>query len=122
MTPSVEHPGRRFTASVAAAVVFCFSSQTSVLARQDIPDATFKIGMVPDLKGLMREDAISVLVQHTVKPELSGDLDAPDARVDVQAPKTWRSGQLNRCRPLGAKKTSPEGTKPAMSNPTELAD
>jgi hypothetical protein len=87
MTPSVEHPGRRFTASVAAAVVFCFSSQTSVLARQDIPDATFKIGMVPDLKGLMREDAISVLVQHTVKPELSGDLDAPDARVDVQAPQ-----------------------------------
>ena len=35
--------------------------------------------MVPDLRGLMREDAISVLVQHTLKPEL------PDARADVQA-------------------------------------
>jgi hypothetical protein len=108
MTRSVEHLVGGFTASVAAAVVFCFSSQTSVLARQDTPDATFKIGMVPDLKGLMREDAISVLVQHTVKPELSGDLDAPDARVDVQAPKTWRSGQLNRCDPLGAQKKHPQ--------------
>ena len=36
-----------------------------VRARQDILDASFKIGIVPDLKGLMREDSISVLVQDT---------------------------------------------------------
>ena len=50
-------------------------------------DATFKIGSVPDLKGLMREDPISVLVQDTLKPELIGDVDGPDACVDVQAPQ-----------------------------------
>jgi hypothetical protein len=33
----------------------------------------------------MREDAVSVRVQHTLKPELSGDVDGP--RVDVLAPQ-----------------------------------
>jgi hypothetical protein len=34
-------------------------------ARQQILDATLETGMVPRAQGLMREDAISVLVQHT---------------------------------------------------------
>jgi hypothetical protein len=41
--------------------------------------------VVPDLNGLLREDAISVPAQHTLKPELIGDVDAPDAGVDMQA-------------------------------------
>jgi hypothetical protein len=68
----------------------------------------------------MREDAISVLVQHTLEPELSGDVAAPDARVNVQAPRTWRSGSAQSLPCLAYPKNnhSQKGTKPAMSNPS----
>jgi hypothetical protein len=82
-------------ASVGAAVAFCFSSDTSVRARQDVLDATFKMGMVPELKGLMRENAISVRVQHAeARTHLRGR--CPDARVDVQAPNVGTRNSLNR--------------------------
>jgi hypothetical protein len=55
------------------------------------------MGVVPDRRGLMREDAISVLVQHTLKPEL------PDTRADVQASPNFEILPLNRCR-LGTRR------------------
>jgi urease alpha subunit len=78
------------------------------------------MGMVPDLKGLMREDGISVLAQHTLKPEVVGDGDAPDARVDMQACQNLDIRPSSIVAVLSyTKQTSPEKNQAGNQQSTE---
>jgi hypothetical protein len=82
------------------------------------------MGMVPDLKGLMREDAISVLAQHTLKPELVGDVDAPDSRVDMQARQNLdiRRSSMVAVLSVHQKQASPEKNQAGNEQSTESGD
>jgi hypothetical protein len=108
-------------ASVGAAVTFCFSSDTSVRARQDVLDATFKMGMVPVLKGVVRENAISVRVQHAeARTHRRGS--CPDARVDVQAPNVGTRPSSIVDVPGSAKTNIPKKNQAGNEQSIELGD
>jgi hypothetical protein len=70
-----------------------------------------KLGMVPDLRGLMREDAISVLVQRTPKPEL------PDTRAGAQESRTSGSSRSIVAVWVPQDTHPQKRTRPAMSSP-----